>query len=74
MDSGSFPTHTATFDPPPQTSLYKLADKWSDDKLFMAVIIEELVRNGHGPVAVKLAQVLSTVPYRFVSTCLTCAV
>ncbi|VDD83736.1 unnamed protein product [Mesocestoides corti] len=55
-DTNNVPSHNATFDPPPNSPLYKTADSMTEDELFSAVIIEELIRNGHGSVATKLAK------------------
>ncbi|VDO07403.1 unnamed protein product [Rodentolepis nana] len=40
----------------PDSEIYKKADVMSDDELFSTILVEELVRNGYGPVAIQLAK------------------
>ncbi|CDS42225.1 sporulation protein rmd5 [Echinococcus multilocularis] len=55
-DTSNVPTSNATFDPAPSSNLYKTADNMTEDELFAAIIIEELIRSGYGSVAIKLAK------------------
>lgn len=56
-EQANAPTNDPNFDSSPVSELYKNADSMSEDELFAAIIIEELIRTGYGSVAVKLAQV-----------------
>ncbi|KAL5970542.1 E3 ubiquitin-protein ligase RMND5A [Taenia solium] len=55
-DTSNVPTSNTTFDPAPASSLYKNADNMTEDELFAAIVIEELIRSGYGSVAIKLAK------------------
>ena len=56
-EHANVPTNDVSFDSSPASDLYKTADSMSEDELFAAIIIEELIRTGYGSVAVRLAQV-----------------
>ncbi|VDL64062.1 unnamed protein product [Hymenolepis diminuta] len=43
-------------EPFPETKICKKADVMSDDELFSTILVEELVRNGYGPIAIQLAK------------------
>ncbi|VDM31096.1 unnamed protein product [Hydatigera taeniaeformis] len=55
-DTSKAPANHTTFDPAPASNLYKTADNMTEDELFAAIIIEELIRSGYGSVAIKLAK------------------
>uniref|UniRef100_A0A0X3PD66 Protein RMD5 homolog B n=1 Tax=Schistocephalus solidus TaxID=70667 RepID=A0A0X3PD66_SCHSO len=46
----------SSVDPAPESLLYKSADNMSREELFATIIIEDLIRNGYGPVAIQLAR------------------
>lgn len=57
VDENSSSTIVTSQVPPPDSCLYKTANEMSKDQLLTAVIIEDLIRNGQGSVAIQLTKV-----------------